>query len=513
MNETRREAAPSASPDPAGLGGSSAFDRAPSVPRPPFPWKTRVAVPALVLTAAAVLLAISFRDLLSPGVAVRAVPVVLHASSGPSASVATRAAGWMEPDPYPVLVPALADGIVSEVLVLEGATVEKDQVVARLVPDDAELSLRRSEAAVAEATALRDAAKRDLETLVDLRRAADVAKAARDGAAAAVRSADAKEEEARVDLHLASEELKRDVAQRAADAIPEFTLVRTRLRKDTAAAALADAAAAADSARAMLAEREADLAAAAEALRLRIPETRAAAAAEAALDAAVAMRDEARLRLHRMEVRSPVAGVVLRRVASPGSKMMRAMDDPFSSAPVLLYDPARLQVRVDVPLADAARVGVGSKARITVETLPDRAFDGEVTRVVHEADLQKNTVQFKVRVHDPDPQLKPEMLARVEFLGLVAEAGSTTPAARETVWAPENLLERTGEGRARAWVEEGGRAARRDVTLGGGRRDGWVEVTEGLRAGERVLDGVPADLEPGDRVRIVAAEGGSHAGH
>jgi len=52
---------------------------------------------------------------------------------------------------------------------------------------------------------------------------------------------------------------------------------------------------------------------------------------------------------------------------------------------------------------------------------------------------------------------------------------------------------------------EGPVAHRRQVVLGG-RRDGWVEVLEGLRGGDRVVvDGV-AFLAEGDRVREVAAE-------
>ena len=56
----------------------------------------------------------------------------------------------------------------------------------------------------------------------------------------------------------------------------------------------------------------------------------------------------------------------------------------MSGAVVRLYDPARLQVRVDVPLVDAAKVGVGTAAQITTEALPNVVFRGSVTRVVHE---------------------------------------------------------------------------------------------------------------------------------
>ena len=54
-------------------------------------------------------------------------------------SAVTEAAGWLEADPFPIYVPALAPGIVKEVLVLEGEPVEAGQVVVRMIDDDARL--------------------------------------------------------------------------------------------------------------------------------------------------------------------------------------------------------------------------------------------------------------------------------------------------------------------------------------------------------------------------------------
>ncbi|MFO0492105.1 MAG: efflux RND transporter periplasmic adaptor subunit, partial [bacterium] len=80
-----------------------------------------------------------------------------------------------------------------------------------------------------------------------------------------------------------------------------------------------------------------------------------------------------------------------------------------------VYDPAKLQVRVDVPLADAAKVSVGTRATVSTEALADQTFRGVVSRVVHEANIQRNTVQFKVALDAPSPVLKPEMLTRVKL--------------------------------------------------------------------------------------------------
>ena len=57
-----------------------------------------------------------------------------------------------------------------------------------------------------------------------------------------------------------------------------------------------------------------------------------------------------------------------------------------------------------------------------------------MTRIVGEADLQRNTLQAKVRVEDPDHRLRPDMLCRAEFLasGVEPDGSSSEDAAGES---------------------------------------------------------------------------------
>ena len=101
-----------------------------------------------------------------------------------SGAIAFQASGWLEPDPFPTYASALTDGIVAEVLVLEGQRVAKGDVLARLVPDDAQLALTRATARASDvaaqlvvAQAERDAAQRDWDNPVEQDRAVAVTKA------------------------------------------------------------------------------------------------------------------------------------------------------------------------------------------------------------------------------------------------------------------------------------------------------------------------------------------------
>ena len=509
----------------------SSAPRGPAVPRPPSRWKTRVLLPWGIFAAAAALLAYASRDALLPATPVHVLPVVVRTAteSGAGGNFTVQAPGWVEPDPYPVAVAALADGVVADVLVLEGQAVKKGDVVARMVDDDARIALARAEATVLEregelkqAEAAREAAAGDWANPVERTRAVAAGEAmlAESVASLERQASEIAAEAARV------AELEDDVRRKeksaASDAASESELVQAKLKLQAQRAVWATARAGEAVLAARVRQQKADLTAARDNARLRIPERRAVsdseaavARARAALEHASAARDEAKLRLSRMEIRSPAGGVVMSRHVEPGSTMMLNTDSPTSAHAVRLYDPKRLQVRVDVPLADAAKVSVGQRAKVVVGVLPDRTFDGEVTRVVPEADVQRNTLQVKVRIANPAPELRPEMLARVRFEAAGA-LSATQPSASQQVFVPESMLRRTPDGGAQVWVVDVGRgvAELRTVTPGEARAGEWIAVREGLQPGDRLIATQDAaSLRPGARVKVVGEEGGPHAAH
>ena len=209
--------------------------------------------------------------------------------------------------------------------------------------------------------------------------------------------------------------------------------------------------------------------------------------------AAVAV-EQAKLALQRTRILAPISGRILRLTAAPGQKKMLLMDDMESSTIAILYDPAKLQVRVDVPLADAAKLGVGQKATIRCSLLPDTAFTGEVTRITGEADLQRNTLQAKVRIADPSEQLRPEMLCRVEFFGTNSTASG--PVGSLATWAPESAV---AEGSVWVCDPETRRVNKRAVQATSEKREGMLRIADGLRPGEQVVL-APQNLREGQRV-------------
>lgn len=479
---------------------------------------TRIVIPAGVMSAFAGVLAFGARDSLLPATPVRVVPVMEVAGvDGAAASGAAivQAPGWIEGDPYSYAASALVEGVVRDVLVLEGERVEAGQPVAQLIDDDAKLALAAAEARaqetiaeLASAVAAREAAQRTWDHPVELDRAVEAADAmlAERRAELAQHPADVAVEEARAAELEAEYTRLKALAER--EQTSEIELIRARRQYEAQAAkaqSMRDHLAILE---AQAARARAELQAARENRRLRIAETRALAealsaeqGARAAVHRAEAERDLAKLNLERTEVRAPIAGVVMSRLVEPGSKIMLRSDMPRSAQVVRLYDPGKLQVRVDVPLSDAAHVGVDQHAEVVVQVLPDRVFHGRVTRVVHEADLQKNTLQVKVAVESPTPEIKPEMLARVRFLA--PPQSSTAPAGRYRLMAPAANVGKPVEGPAFVWLAAGEVVERRVVTLGTARRGEWIEVTDGLRPGDRIIVSPAEGLRSGERIRII----------
>jgi HlyD family secretion protein len=422
-------------------------------------------IPLGLLAGFALLFLALFRDRLLPAPRVATAIVLATSNQEGDAVTATgsgsmifQASGWIEPDPLPVKATALIDGVVDEVHVLEGQAVTQGEPLATLIDADAKLALSAAERRHAALVSECDAHRAMVDTL----------KKRLQGAATRIMAAKSSEDEAG-DRYARIKDLK--------GAISAADVVSARLRHER--------------------EHSMHLSAQSEAAELEAEIKRVHLETEARADqievAAVAV-EQAKLALERTRILAPITGRILRLAAAPGQKKMLQMDDPDSSTIAILYDPARLQVRVDVPLADAAKLGVGQKAKVRCSLLPDTVFSGEVSRITGEADLQRNTLQAKVRIENPTEQLRPEMLCRVEFLGS-GRAG--TAAGPLVAWAPEAAVENGG-----VWVfdPETERVSRRAVQASTEKREGMLRIADGLRPGDRVVLS-PQGLREGQRVK------------
>jgi len=441
---------------------------------PSRPVKRRLGVwllPLAIFLGFALLFALLFRDRLLPATSVAVVPAIgieetmTHSAASEkrasSGKPLFQASGWVEPDPLPIKATALTDGIVDEVHVLEGALVKKGDLLATLIGADTRLERDAMAAKLADMKASFDA--HCVGTQIAIRQM--------DGEKAMLTVADANVEEA-------ADKLRRyERMEQGAITGDERLAVRIEHRKSLAEVDLSKA-------------RIAEIAEEMNKIAYEI------VAIQAQIKGAEIDLEKAELAHSRTRIHAPVDGRVLALKAAPGAKKMVGMDEEDSSTIAILYDPAHLQVRVDVPLADAAGLSVGQAAKIRCNLLPDEVFDGTVTRIEGAADLQRNTLQAKVRIADPSDKLRPEMLSRVEFLETLRENKSDTGATGVAVYVPASAL---ADGAVWVCDADTHRAERRQVTSSA-TAENLVRIDSGLRPGEWVVSD-PTGLREGERLK------------
>jgi multidrug efflux pump subunit AcrA (membrane-fusion protein) len=422
---------------------------------PPPPMQKRPLGPRLLAAAALglvlVVAATFVWPLLRP---VRAVPTVrleaVAAAAAPSLALA-EAAGWVEPDPFPILVRPLVAGRLEQVPQLEGSVVEagvtvlavlasaplqaqRERAAAGLAEREAELAVatarqRTAEAQLAQRAAIRTALA-DAQAQVAAKQARVVAAiGARDRAAADERSAVA----------------ARDAQVRLAEAGGSYAVARERAEAALAAATATAAAAARDVA---LAEQEAAAAVQSAAIARDVAAdpvdlAGALAIAEAEVARARAMVQAARTELQIAEreaqwltVRAPASGVVMKVLAMPG-----AIVGPDAEPILSLYDPRQLRARIDVPLGSVAGIRDGQRVEVRSEVLGSVVVQGRVQRVQRESDLLKNTLQVKVELVDPPALLRPETLCRARFLADAAGGEAGAAAAPSAFRLPQSAVQ------------------------------------------------------------------------
>lgn len=133
-------------------------------------------------------------------------------------------------------------------------------------------------------------------------------------------------------------------------------------------------------------------------------------------------------------------------------------------------------VEAEVYESELPLIEVGSEALVTFPYLPGRSFIGTIAFVYPYLDPASRTGRVRIKLPNPGLELKPDMYANV----------SLGKALGERLAVPEQAVLYAGE-RQFVFVDLGeGRLTPRRVTLGQ-RAGDWVEVLEGLRAGEVVV--------------------------
>jgi len=209
------------------------------------------------------------------------------------------------------------------------------------------------------------------------------------------------------------------------------------------------------------------------------------AAAQAGLDQAAAAVDTAQRQVARTKVTSPIAGQVVKRLASVGEQV-----DGTAAQPLLeVANLERVELAANVPAERLPSVRVGQRAEISVEGT-DQRLTGEVIAIAPAVDPATNAATARIRVANPELLLK---------VGMFAQARVAIGERKGALTVPPSAIAKNESGEAAVYVVSNGVAQRTPVKVGL-ETPGAVELLSGVSEGQTVLTSAVHGL--GERARL-----------
>lgn len=356
-------------------------------------------------------------------------------------------------------------GIVAELLVEQGDSVEQGQVVARMDIDDLNAQLRQNQANLAEAEA----------QLEDLLQGTDRPQLAQSEANVDAVRAQLVDAEAR--LRLVEGDLDRDRNLYTQGAISARELDNSQNAVDSALANVRQLESRVEEAQ----QRFSDLA--------DDPDPEDVAQARARVERSRGQVSAIQTRIDNTIIRAPFGGVVTQKFATVGAFVTpttSASEAASATSSAIVAIANGLEVVAEVPEADLGQIQVGQMVEIVSTAYPEKVFQGAVRLIAPEAIERQNVTIFQVRVRLENglDQLRSNMNVDVAFLGNRLSDALVVPAVAVVTQGGETGVLVPGENNKNIRF--------RPVTLGPQVGD-QIQVLDGVTSGDRVF----VDLPPG----------------
>jgi len=193
-----------------------------------------------------------------------------------------------------------------------------------------------------------------------------------------------------------------------------------------------------------------------------------------------------------------------------------------------------MEALVNVDENDIVSVAIGDTAKIEVDALPERTFDGVVTEIANSATVsgsgtadQKTEFEVKISVLDPGTELRPGMTASSDIVTDTKDDVLNVPIQCVAIRTPEQLnAPKMSNGDAMAsdsterqyqpdkdgfvqvvFVVEDGLVTAKQVTTGI-QSESHIEIIDGLSADDEIVTGsyraISKDLQNGSQVVLAS---------
>ncbi|HIQ48864.1 MAG TPA: efflux RND transporter periplasmic adaptor subunit [Aquifex aeolicus] len=172
--------------------------------------------------------------------------------------------------------------------------------------------------------------------------------------------------------------------------------------------------------------------------------------------------------LEQYKIKSPISGVILKRNVEVGDYVNTFME---TKPLFVIGDLRKLKTILEIDEEYSYLVRLGQKVYITIDSVPDRVYEGRIIKIYRKVNEKKKSFEVEVEA-DYDVEL---------FSGTTVEANIIISEKLGVAIPKEAIFE---ENKVR--VIEKGKIVERVIKLGETYGD-MVEVLEGLKSGEKVL--------------------------
>jgi len=172
-------------------------------------------------------------------------------------------------------------------------------------------------------------------------------------------------------------------------------------------------------------------------------------------------------------VPSTISGRIIARNAAPGLFVQPGN----APAPYSLADISTMWMIANVIETDAPSYKIGQPVEVQVPAYPKEVFRGRVTTLGLNIDPNSHRQLVRSVIDDPQHKLRAGMLASFTI---------ETEPPRSSVSVPIDSVIREGDGTMTVWVTTDDRRFDRRTVKIGMEQDGWRQILDGLKAGEKV---------------------------
>ena len=193
-------------------------------------------------------------------------------------------------------------------------------------------------------------------------------------------------------------------------------------------------------------------------------------------------------------IRAPFAGVVGLSDVAPG-----ALVNP--GAPIVtLDDLSAVRVDFQVPERYLSALSEGEPISAKVDAYPGMVIRGRIAKLDTRIDERTRSITARAEFPNPNRQLKPGMMIRIAI----------AHGSRHSAAAPESAVQVEGDSAFLFVLRQDGQklTTEQRPVITGLRQDGFVEITEGAKAGERMVADGLNKIQAGQPVKLTKHPGG-----